>query len=340
MRNPIRSAINHFLRTTPLTLLLFGLVVALLDFMGLYAAAAKEGVLEISGGVGLLQDYGLISTVFGDAVLLYLVRWYYDTIYSVRVSKAVRNPGELDQPLSVLTSMVRIEGRYRLLLYRLALIGAAFWLSNTGVHVFGNPEKHWGHKVFDSLDHPTSFVASRIHNVYTWVLIGPFVLYVLVVVSRQLRVVMGSDHAGTFRYDLLNPDGRGGFAFVEKSHLIFNLMIAVFYVQLVMHIQTFERMNIEHYVGIALATLLLVFGNRLFLGDVRATVDSLRVEALNATKEKVYGNDALSFEILKYCYQQKVDLYSVLNVVTKTAAVAISIGGKVLPLIRKAFTQV
>jgi hypothetical protein len=48
-------------------------------------------------------------------------------------------------------------------MFLLVSIGTAFWLSNIGFHLFGNPEIRWGRKVFDSPDHWLSFLASRLH---------------------------------------------------------------------------------------------------------------------------------------------------------------------------------
>jgi len=314
--------------------------VALLDFVTLYVASDKEGVLRIPQGVGFLQDYGLLSTIVGDVILIYLVRRYYDAICSARTSKAVKDPAQIDEPITRLTSMMRMDRRYRQLMYLVVVIGTAFWMSNLGFHLFGNPETHWGHKVFDSKDHVLTFIASRVHNVYTWSLVVPFAVYGLVFCSVQLqRVFASAVHAGSLKYDLLNPDQRGGFSFVDKSQLFFNLVISMFYVQIVLHIGTFERMNIEHYLSIAVATLLLIFGNRIFLGNIYTTINILKVEALNAIKDNVYENDKLSFEILKYCYERRINRYSLWNILTKSIAVVVSAGTKLYPLLEKAITR-
>jgi hypothetical protein len=334
MRNPFTVPAEQFLRTAASTLLLVGSGIALLDFTLLFAAADKESVLVIPNGIGLLQDLGLFSTIVGDAILIYLIRKYYDMICLARNSKAVESPPEVDEPLRVLNSMIKLDPMYRNLLYYLVFAGTAYWMANAAIHVFGNPQRHWGHKVFDSPDHPLCFLLSRAHNAYTWSLVAPFVAYVLVVATIQLRSLFATLlHKGVFRYDLLNPDGRGGFVFVEKAQLVFNIIIALLYLQLVLHIETFERLNPEHYLGVAIATIVFVFGNRIFFSNVRGAVEAFRTEALNERKEKVYNNDRLSFDILKYCYERKVSRYSVLNILTKVTAVGISIGVKVFPLI-------
>lgn len=345
MRNPFRALSEQFLRISPFTVLFFSVAVALLDGAALFAASEHDGVLTIKGGVGLLQNFGLFSTVMGDAILLFLARQYYDVICSARSSKAVVDASVVDEPLSEFDLMIRLGCNkcsmvVRQMLYYLIIAGGILWCSNVGFHVLDDPVRHWGHAVFDSIDHPYAFVASRVHNLYTWLGVMPFTLYVVICGSIQLRKLFrNAVRRRAFRYDLLNPDRRGGFSFIEKSHLVFNVLVAVFYVQIMMHIETFERANVEHYIGIGFATLLLIFGNRIFLGDVHARIEALRFEALNATKENVYKNDALSFEILKYCYEHKVDRYSFLNILTKSAAVVFSAVVKLYPIWSKVLTR-
>jgi hypothetical protein len=330
----------QFLRVTPLILLVIGIGLALLDLFMLYIAAKQDGVLHIPEGIGLLQDYGLFSTVFGNAILIYLARRYYEAVCSIRTSKAVNETADVEGPLLVLGSMVRMEGKYRFPMYLFIVIGAIFWAANVGVHLFGDPVAQWGHKVFDSKDHRLSFYASRLHNAYTWLLVLPLVGHVVIFASIQLRrVVNYAAQTGALRYDLLNPDQRGGFLFIERSHFVFNTLLAIVYVQITIHIGTFERMNAEHIVAYVLATLVLLFGNRIFLGDIYSMIDTLRLDALNTTKEKVYRNDTLSFEILKYCNERRVSRFSVVNLITKALAIAISAAVKFAPLLSKTFTS-
>src|SRR6185295_11252738 len=126
------------------------------------------------GGVGLLNNYGLLSTVVGNAISLYALKKYYDGVCSIRTSKAVVNADFIEPSLSTLTAMIEMQGRYWLVMRRLMYFGALAWLVNVGFHLFDNPEVWWGHKVFDSIDHPLTFTASRFHNLYTWLLIMQF----------------------------------------------------------------------------------------------------------------------------------------------------------------------
>ena len=327
MMNPARSLARQFLRRSPLTLLLVGLAVSGLDFALLCAAALRESVLYMDQGIGLLNNYGLLSTVIGNAFSLFVVKKYYECVSSIRSSEAVVDTKFIKPSLATLSNMIEMHGRAGFLVGGFILAGAIFWLGNVAFHIFGNPEIKWGHKVFDSTDHPLSFVASRVHNLYTYLLIMPFVGHVMIVTTCQLKqaIKFGSDKKA-LKYDLLNPDQRGGFGFVDNAHIAFNAVVALIYVQFTLHLLTF-KMNPEHIIGYIILTVTLIGINWVFLGDIYAKIRTLRFESLNELKHRVF-DEKLNFDVLKYCLEQKTSIFS-------TATVAIKTAGIIIPLIVK-----
>jgi hypothetical protein len=337
--NPFRALAEQFVRRSPATLLTFGIALSLVDFVALYAAAANEGVLYVSQGVGLLNHYGLLSTIFGNAVFLYAAKKYYDCISSTRTSNAIVNPVPIEEALSTLTDMIKMRGKYRSLIYFLVIIGATFWLSNAASYGIGNPEIRWGQKVFDSADHPWSFIASRLHNLYTWLIIMPFVGHVLIYSSLQLkRAIATAALEGALKYDLLNPDQRGGFIFVDRAHFAFNSIIALIFIQVTIY-NSFTIMNAERVIFYAIFIMTLIGMHRMVLGDIYATVRRLRFESLNKVKANVYKDDKLSFEILKYCYERRTRTSSIVAFVISAAPIVISVLLKLWPAIAKVFTR-
>jgi len=324
MRNPIKELAEQFVRRSPTTLLFFGIVLSFIDFSLLYAAAAKEGVLRIDGGIGLLNNYALFSTIFGNAIFFYVARKYYDSVCSMRASNAIVKTAPIDEALSNLTSMIRMQGYYQLLVYLIVIIGAIVWLLNVKSHVLGNPEIVWAHKVFDSTDHPLSFVATRLHGLYMALIVMPFLIHVMIFTSIQLRRALATAWCeGALRFDLLNPDQRGGFRFVDHANILLNVVAALVYLQITLHIQTFEIMRPEYVIGYVALTVLLIVINRMFLGDIYVKIKALRLEALNDLKKNVYNDDKLSFEILKYCYERRVSALTILSAAIKAGAIVI-----------------
>jgi len=328
----LRGLAQQFTRCEPTTLLGFGVGLSLFDFATLYMAAATEGVLHITRGIGLLQNLGLLSTLFGNALALYVARKYYDAALSIRRSKAVIGGSStgVERVLTALAAMVKMRGRHQFLIYGFIAIGITAWLSNVSGHVFDIPEVRWGHKVFDSTDHPLTFVASRLHNIYTWVIITPFLGHVIIYTSLQLRRAISVAAAeSALVYDVLNPDQRGGFGFIDRANVIFNVITAVAYVEVTMHIETFAEMHAEHVVAYVFLTVTLILTNRMFLGSIYATIRMLRTESLNRLKDRVYSDNKLSFEILKYCYERRVSVNSVLNGAIKATAIIVPAAVKI-----------
>jgi hypothetical protein len=339
MANPLSALAKQFVLRSPTTLLAIGVVFALLDFALLYISAAKDGVLYINQGIGLLNHHGLFSTVFGNAIALYAARKYYDGVCSLRTSKAVINNEAVETPLSELNAMIKGEGRYRFSVYLLAIFGAICWLANVRIHLYGDPIATWGH-VFDTTEHRWSFLASRFHNLYTWLIIMPWVVHVMIFSSIQLRRAMTTaSRASMLRYDLLNPDQRGGFGFIDKSAIAFNVIAGLVYVQVTLHFETFSKLNLQHIVDYVVVTVLLVGVNRMFFADMYGTIKSLRVESLNKVKENVFKNDKLSFEVLKYCYERRIHTSSIIIFVTKAVAIAVPGVVKFWPVIVKTLTR-
>jgi hypothetical protein len=339
MANPARALSKQFVHQTPTTLLGIGIALALIDFVTLYTAASWEGVLYISQGVGLLNHYGIFSTILGNAISLYAAKKYYEGVCSIRDSKALIDSVVVKKPLEELTAMIELQGKSRYIMYFLVILGSLFLVSNAAIHIFGNPVARWG-LVFDSLDHPWSFVGGRLHNVYTWVVIMPFVVHVVICSSIQLRRAMAvASNKSALQYDLLNPDQRGGFGFIDKSLLAYNVLAALVYIEVTMHIETFSRLNLEHVIDYVILTALLVGVNKMFFADMYAAVKRLRLESLNRVKDEVFKNNSLSFEILKYCYERRVRTLSVANFLVQAGAIAAPGVVKYWPFIVRALTR-
>ena len=136
MLNPARALSEQFVRRSPTTLLGVGMILALVDFVTLYAAASGEGVLYISQGVGLLNHYGIFSTILGNAISLYAAKKYYEGVCSIRDSRAVVDNAVIEIPLTELTSMIELRGKYRRIMYLLVILGTLFWVSNAAIQSY------------------------------------------------------------------------------------------------------------------------------------------------------------------------------------------------------------
>lgn len=166
----------------------------------------------------------------------------------------------------------------------------------------------------------------------------PLVVYVMIFSSFQLRkAVTIASSEGVLTYDLLNPDQRGGFGFVDNALLAFNIVAALVYIQITLYIETYAKYNLEHIVDYIILTVLLVGINKLFFADMYGMIKRLRLESLNKVKDEVFRNNSLSLEILKYCYERRIPTLSIANFLVQASAIAVPGIVKFWPFIVKAF---
>ncbi len=245
---------------------------------------------------------------------------------SIGASKAVVKSGLIDELLASLRNMIEVRGRYGFFIYWLLTLGFLFWLLNLNIYLLGNPETRFGHKVFDSIDHPLTFSVSRVHGFYTWLIIMPLVAHVVTLSSLQLRRAIGiASREGALRYDLLNPDRRGGFGFLRKAQAAFSVITGLVYIQIVLYsLDRILKTVPEAIVSFGIVTLLLVWLNLAFFPDIYKKIKTLRLKSLDRIKDKVYENDKLSFEILKYCYERRINWYLIISIIIQAAAILIA----------------
>ncbi|MCG8509964.1 MAG: hypothetical protein MI741_12120 [Rhodospirillales bacterium] len=305
-------------------------MITLILSSGLIVSSAYEGVLKIPDGIGLLENLGLMSTLIGNVVLPYLTKRYYDEARRVFGVIDNRNSSELNPDNPIIHPSVR----HLKVLFLFSFVGLAAWTSNLSFHLFGDPVVHWGSPVFDSIDHPASFVANRVQNIYSWVLLYPVCGYVIVfstfLVSRQIR---RSNGLRLKKFDLLHYDRHGGYRFVERANLLMNLIGAVILVQVAAHSGTFQ-INPEHILSFAAATVFLLFANTFFFGAIFTDIDELRRAATHEWRDRIYKGETLGLEVLRYYEDARTARFSLLNLLTRVLAITVSIGLKLLPFLK------
>jgi hypothetical protein len=333
MGNPLRGLAREFIRREPETWLFVGISIATVQAISALYAARAEGVLIIPGGIGLLQNYGLLANLIGNACFPYLARRYYQEVMTLASSDSIAPTAEVEQEKRLASAFVAGHGKAVSLLYLFCFIGACFWIANTSLHVFGFAERYWEHRVFDSPDHSWSFALNRINNFYTWVILLPLCGHVLVWSSIHLRKIFRAavqEKAATF--DILDPDRMGGYLAVENAKVIFNVILAAVYIDVSLHTGTFRVIHFDHALAYVAATMILLFGNMLVFREANGEIKALRRAAINARKHKVYEEDALSFEILKYVYSVRPPR-TIENFVIKAVPIVGSLALKLAPVI-------
>lgn len=299
--NARKSLTKQFIKRAPETLLLFSIILAFFEFILLFIAAKNEDVLFIDGGIGLLNNYGVFASLVGDALLLYLIKKYYEEIRCFFIDLKLSSRSFIDKELESLSNIIKLKTRHKHVLFLFAFIGIAANVSNSMFHILGLSETHWHAPVFDSIDHVSCFILNRINALFSWAIILPFCLYVTIFTTIYLiRMIDYLVKNSAVEYDLLNPDRCGGFSFVGKANIYYNFAAAIVYLQITLHIITFNAVNIEHILSYSFITLWFLFGNSFFFNQVFSKIKVLRLKALNKCKDEIYNHDYLSFEIYKY----------------------------------------
>lgn len=344
MTKLISRPLRWFTESSPLTILIVSTLIAVIEAAGLYFAARQDGVLYMENGVGLFQHPGMASNLIGNALLPFLARLYYSYAFSVESKELYMSNADITADVLRFKKIINLEKPELSILgrtwgfstlYIMAFIGLVFWASNTSFHVYGMVLEHWGTLAFDTTNHPWSFVANRINNFYTWLIVYPVCIHVFIWATSCInRVLQKASEEKIATYDLLNPDRCGGFCAFEGASVTFVIAIAIGYVQLAMHTGTFQ-FNTEHLLGGLIATILLLWGNSMFLGRGYAIIKKLKTAALNEQKEKVYAGEALSLDVIKYFNDTYEKGFYIANFAVKVSAILISVGTKLLPSLTK-----
>ncbi len=330
------SVAESFLSTKGNYLLPFGILIAFLEFLALFIVAKMEGVLVIQGGIGLLQQYGLYASLFGDAFLLFLAKKYVETLFEVDNSSVFSNLRILQTERESLSSMLRLETIHRNFFYLFVFIGFSTFLANICFHILGQAEEHWGKPVFDSRDHIWCFLVNKATTFYSWVFVLPFSSFIILVTSLQFHKMinrMVEDRA--IKYDLFNPDRCGGGSFIGLSQVYFNLAISFVYIQITLHIAVFEKLNIEYIIYYIIITIFFIFGNTIYNNGIYNRIENLRIKSLNKYKYGIYNKDRLSLDIYKYYNEyffkgSYVEKFSLTSKATKIFFSCLPLGIKLL----------
>jgi len=333
MADPARAIARAFVRGEPLTWLLVASTISIIQVITFVATARAETVLSIDGGVGLLQNYGLGGNMVANAVLPYLARLYYANVMKAASAVSGGHEQDLEPEITTIRDATTGERNYVGTVYLFAFVGLAAWLTNVTFHVLGLAPQHWGHKVFDSPDHPLLFLLNRLNNLYTWVLITPLCAHVFLWPTLLLpRVFEAAIARGFARFELLHWDRAGGFIAAENAKTIFNVALAVIYLEVTLHTGTFRVAHLDHILVVASATAALLFGNLWAFNRLNKQLALLREREMETRRRRVYEDDSLSFQILKFAQEARPPRL-VTTVALKAIPIASSFVLKVAPLL-------
>lgn len=299
MRSVLSRAVTSFSSSSAEKLLLFGTSVAILFGAAFVLISKIENVLVLENGVGFLENFGLIAALFSDAVLFFLIKKYLDSCRDI--SKHFGYNAHVKEASRQLTKDVQLETDRRFALPFFITLGLVALASNISIHIFGEVGYHWNGDVFDSLKHPYSFALNKVFSLYSWCCVLPLCSYVALVSTIQMSdAVSALKQDSGVEYDLLHPDGAGGFASIRLAITYFNLAVIVLYLQISLYTVTFGRINLPEAAAYVLATTALLLANFVVFRKTDHALEAKRLSTLSRMKDRTYGGDLVSLEILRY----------------------------------------
>ncbi|MFT3939186.1 hypothetical protein [Rhodopseudomonas sp.] len=322
MRRILTKAADCFVTANADRILISGVAIAAAFAAAFVLSGLTEGVLRIPGGVGFLQNYGLIAAILGDAVLFFLAKKYLECC------QEIAKPSSFGPVKGVRTLHIqflrdlRLKTPLRFILYLFVIVGLIALVGNTSLHIRGALSNQWTEFVFDSLDHPLSFATNKAFSLYSWLLVLPFCAYISIVATRQIsRITEALDRNESVKYDLLHSDNAGGFAQMRIATFYFNLGVLIIYLQIALYTLTFNHANGFQLGAYAATTGVLLFGNFAMFGRIDKMISNKERLAHDQRKNKAYQGDRLNFEILKYY----TDVFSKNSLQKRLTAVTISL---------------
>lgn len=334
MLDPARAVARIFVSREPIVWLVAASAVSVLQAVTFVLAGRAEHVLWIERGVGLFQNYGLGANLIANALLPYLARLYYDYTMKAAATASGDKAEDLRQEIERIANATQGKGRFVGTIHAFAFVGLLMWISNISYHVLGLASTHWGHAVFDSPDHPTMFVLNRINNFYSWVVIAPLCAHVFLWPTILLpRLIRAAIERGATRFELLHSDRAGGFVAVENAKFVFNTALAVIYLQVTLHSGTFRLAHLDHILVFIAATVALLFGNYWVFRRVDRELAALKEKEIEIRRRRVYEDDPLSFEILRFAYGTRPP-HLLGTIALKVLPIAFSLAPKLAPILQ------
>lgn len=243
---------------SPLHLAILGLFVAAMEAGLLFAAATYEDTLFIPEGVGLLQNYGVFSSLFGDVLIVMLARLCFAQVVLQLNGRSSGFQVRRRRLREELRAHLTLQTRLRFVLYFACLVGFLFGLYNIGVHLLGDPKAVWaGDGFFDESANPLGFAANRLNGFISWAVVLPVAAFFCAVTFYMFYRIADQGPRGGAFYDETHPDDFGGFFPLVRAKVFYSIGLSVVFFQIAAHVVTFDA-SAHHYVVIGAASLMLL----------------------------------------------------------------------------------
>lgn len=240
---------------------LFGLAVFVVESsLLLIGAYIDDSFYMQNGGRGLFQLYSIWGILFGDIFLLYILSLLIAEINildrKTPIIQSIKYRRYLRNCKKQLIDFLSIRKGQKLFFYIVG-VGLLFWVNNAYQTLY--PEKYYGNDLYDSIYHPTGYVAIRIVFLSSWTIFVPYLAYSALIISVSLwKIFKRLKSNNALNFNIYHPDLCGGFSYLGNINVYFILGIFIVYMQLSITLATHHKLNPGLFLGFVVATILFV----------------------------------------------------------------------------------
>jgi hypothetical protein len=276
-------------------------------------------------GIGLLHHPGIVSVVFGDAILFVLCA------KCIRLTSRIgkRIPAN-DRSLvlrffhqSIWRNVFDGERYFIKLFSFMSLIGFIS-LVNQSIKL-GDPHRYYHHDTFDSMAHVYSFIANRINLFTSWCIVIPiFFSYLIIhIVSLRNFVVTCRRHR-LLSFYIRHPDKSGGYAFFGVANTIYMIGLAVILIEIFLLIYTHQKIDISNVIPLSVVSCGFVLVSIFSIYEINKTLKQME-KSLKARAFAVYSKANASIDLYYYVLNYGIR-FSAYNYVSAKIMLLLRIG--------------
>jgi len=300
-------------RGSPIFSILIGLVVISSFLAGLvFVGSYLDGTLHLpNGGKGLLNHYGVWAILIADPLVFISTAYSWYLFKSALAGLPFRDEKateEIRRHVASCVKIITLSDNSGCVVYAMCVItGALSWLNNIRQTI--DPEKYYGHQVFDAFQFALGFSATKIALFVSWVLIYPACGFVaLLLPIFTFRILRTIETQSLLKPSVFHPDGCYGFAALGKLNISLLIpFVIAFFVALAI-LLTHEHIYASIVVPLVSITVIILFVSFITIYPILAQIRDVRNRQYTRLKDrgkdiaKLDFAESLSFGIERICF--------------------------------------
>jgi hypothetical protein len=289
-----------------------------------------DGTWRMPGGAkGLLDHYGAWATIVTDPLIMISTAYAYwqfsVAMCALPTSRAPENVRATRRIVQPYRDFLHLKRNGVFVYALLVIVGLLAWTNN--IVQTHNPDRYFGHDVFDSTAHIFGFVAHKFTLFVSWVIVYPATGFAIVAMCFSTRLVLEKlKRRNLIEPVVIHPDGCYGLAELGKLNICllfpYLLAFAVIFFVILTHEHTYRSADIPLF----FLTILFVTASYVTIKPLlhqarlirralyrRLVRDSMKFRTGDAASMTLFGIERTSFVLATgspYTRNGKIILYA------------------------------